>query len=75
MANDLRKYASQTTVQLIVGAVVILFVFGLAMIGFLYGWPAAVAGFVCLLGASVPIGLIWVAMLVIEWIVKKGNEE
>jgi hypothetical protein len=73
--RDLRKYASQTTVQLVAGAVLILFILGLVLIGLIYGWPAAISGFICLLGAMLPLGLIWLFLLGVDWIVKKGNEE
>lgn len=73
--RDLRKYASQTTVQLVVGALFILFVLGLVLIGLIYGLGAAISGFLCLLGAMVPLGLIWLFFIGLDWIVKKGNEE
>ncbi len=73
--NDLKKYAAQTNFQLMVGAFLILLVVGLGLIGVLYGWAGAALGLLCLLGALVPIGLIWLFMMGLDWIVKKGNEE
>ena len=58
MSRDLRKYTSQTNIQLIIGALVLLFVVGIGLIAWLYGIRAAVLGLLCLLGALVPIGLI-----------------
>ena len=40
MTRDLRKYASQTNVQLIGGALLILFIIGLGLIAWLYGTGA-----------------------------------
>ena len=75
MGSDLRKYTSQTTVRLIVGALILLFVIGTALIWWLYGPAAALMGLLCLLGALLPIGLIWLLMIGLDWIVKRLNEE
>jgi glutamate-1-semialdehyde aminotransferase len=58
MSNDLRKYARQTQIQLIVGGIIMLFVVGLGLIAAFYGIEAALLGFVCLLGAFLPISAI-----------------
>lgn len=71
MSRDLRKYASQTSVQLIIGAFVILFIVGLGLIAWIYGLGAALTGLLCLLGALVPIGLIVLALKGIDFIVKR----
>ncbi len=73
--RDLRKYASQTTVQLVAGALLLLFVVGLGLIGWLYGVGAAITGFLCLLGALVPIGLIYLAMFGLDAIVKRIDKD
>ena len=75
MSRDLRKYTSQTNVQLIIGALVLLFVVGIGLIAWLYGIQAAVLGLLCLLGALVPIGLIYLFMLVLDAIVKRANKD
>ncbi len=75
MSRDLRKYASQTSVQLIAGALILLFVIGLGLIAWLYGVGAAVMGFLCLLGALVPIGLIALSLFGLDAIVKRINKE
>jgi predicted PurR-regulated permease PerM len=75
MSRDLRRYASQTTVRLVAGAMILLFTIGLGLIWWVYGPGAALMGFLCLLGALVPIGLIWLLILGLDWIVKKRNEE
>ena len=75
MSRDLRKYASQTSVQLIAGALILLFVIGLGLIAWLYGVGAAVMGFLCLLGALVSIGLIALSLFGLDAIVKRINKE
>ncbi len=75
MARDLRKYASKTSVQLIAGGVVILFVVGLGLIAWFYGWNAALLGFVCMLGGLVLIGLVALLMFGLEFFVKKINKD
>jgi hypothetical protein len=75
MTRDLRKYASQTNIRLALGAVLVLFIVGLGLIGLIYGFAAAVTGLICLLGAFLPIGLIWFFMIGLDWIVRKGNED
>jgi hypothetical protein len=75
MTRDLRKYTSQTNFRLLVGAFFLLFVIGLSLIGLIYGLPAAITGLLCLLGSLVPIGLVWLFMFGIDWIVKRANRD
>jgi len=73
MKRDLRAYARQTNVRLTAGAILLLFVLGIALIYFIYGAGAALTGFLCLLGALVPVALILVALYGIDWIVRRAN--
>ena len=73
MKHDLREYAKQTNIQLAVGAFVLLFILGLGLIWLIYGPGAAITGFLCLLGAMVPIVLILLFLLGMDWIVKHAN--
>jgi hypothetical protein len=75
MSRDLRKYASQTNVQLIIGALTLLFVIGLGLIAWLYGLGAALMGLLCLLGALVTIGLIALSLNGLDAIVKRINKD
>lgn len=72
--RDLRKYAATTNFRLVVGAIVLVFVVGLGIIAFIYGFQAALLGFICLLGAMVPIGLIVLLMLGLDKVVKRINK-
>jgi hypothetical protein len=73
--RDLRAYARQTNVRLAIGAFVLLFGIGLALVYLIYGPGAALTGFLCLLGALVPVALIVLALFVLDRIVKRGRAE
>jgi hypothetical protein len=75
MSRDLRKYMKDTNTRLIVGALLLLFVVGSALIWWIYGFGAAVMGFVCLLAAFVPIGLIFLVLNLSDWILKRAGRE
>ncbi|HAX70737.1 MAG TPA: hypothetical protein PK152_02215 [Anaerolineales bacterium] len=75
MSRDLRKYMKDTNARIAVGALFLLFVVGLGLIWAIYGFGAAVSGFLCLLGASVPIGLILFFLFGLDWIVKRANRD
>lgn len=73
MARDLRRYARQTWVRLIVGALMLIFIVGDGLIYLFYGRSAALMGALCLLLGLAPILLIWFAMLALEYIAKRAN--
>ena len=73
MARDLRQYSRQTWLRLIIGAILLIFIVGDGLIYFFYGRSAAVMGAVCLLLGLAPLFLIWIAMLALEYIVKRAN--
>lgn len=75
MTRDLRKYAKQTNVRLGIGAFFLLFVVGIALIYFNYGAGAAMMGFLCLLGALVPVALIFLSLALLDWIQKRANSD
>lgn len=75
MSRNLREYASQTTFRLVAGSIVLLFVVGLGAIWIIYGPYAAMMGFLCLLGAFIPIGLIAVSIFGLDWIVKRADRD
>jgi magnesium-transporting ATPase (P-type) len=72
--RDLRKYASQTTVRLIIGGLALLFLVGLGLIWFFYGFQAALLGLLCMLGGLVPIGLVVLIMGGLDLFLKKINK-
>lgn len=75
MSRDLRKYIKDTNVRVLIGALFLLFVVGLGLIWAIYGFGAAVSGFLCLLGAFVPLFLILLALFGLDWIVKRANRD
>jgi len=75
MARDLRKYASQTKIRLIIYFLVILFVVGLGLIWWLYGRGAAGMGLLCLLGMTLPVTLIILVMMILNVVVKRINRD
>ena len=62
--RDLRKYARQTDMQLIIGFIVLLIVVGLGLIFFFWGAGAAVTGLICVGVALLPVlavlGVVWI---------------
>ena len=75
MKRDLREYAKQTNIQLIVAAFVLLFGVGLGLIYVIYGPGAAGVGLLCLVGGMVPIALILIALFLIDWIAKRARSK
>jgi hypothetical protein len=73
MKRDLREYARRTNVQMVAGAILLLFGVGLTLIYLIYGSGAAVIGLLCLLGALVPVALIFGALYGIDWIVRRAR--
>jgi len=72
MPRDIRKFATQTNVRLILGGLGLLFVVGLGLIALIYGPNAALMGFLCLLGGMVPVGLVALVMFGLDIFVKKN---
>ena len=75
MNRDLRKYAKQTNVRLGAGAFLLLYGVGIALIYVIYGAGAAIMGFLCLLGALVPVVLIFLSLALLDWIQKRANPD
>jgi hypothetical protein len=75
MRRDLRKYAKQTNLRLIIGFLLVLFFIGDGLIFLFYGQGAAVMGIVCLLAGLSPVILIVGALWLIDWIVRRNNPE
>ncbi len=71
--KDLREYARQTNIRLALGAFILLFVVGVALIWAIYGGNTAGMAFTCLLAALFPVILILSIFLAIEWILKRAR--
>lgn len=75
MKRDLREYARQTNIRLIIGGVLLLFIVGDGLIYFIYGPGAAISGLLCLGIGLVPVLLIMLVLTVIDWAVKRADRE
>jgi len=75
MSRDLRKYARQTNVQLIGGALLVLFIVGDGLIYLIYGSGAALMGILCLLAGMIPVVLTMLALLLLDWIRKRADRD
>jgi hypothetical protein len=74
MPRDLRAYARQTNIRLILGALLLLFIIGLGLIWWRFGSNAALLGLICLMGGMSPLLLIALALWLMEVISKHANK-
>jgi uncharacterized SAM-binding protein YcdF (DUF218 family) len=75
MNRDLRKYARQTNIRLFLGFLILLLLVGDGLIYVIYGPQAAVLGVVCILAGLAPLVLIWAALMLLEFIVRRSKED
>ena len=75
MSRDLRKYAHQTNVRLIAGALVVLFIIGDGLIYLIYGGGAALTGILCLLAGMIPVVLTILVLFLFQWIQKRADRD
>ncbi len=73
MAGDMRKYARQTNIRLWAGFILLLFLVGGGLIYWFYGSQAALLGLVCLVVGLLPLLLIWLILVGLEWVAKRGE--
>lgn len=73
--RDLRKYARSTNIRLAVGFFLLLLLVGDGLIYLIYGPGAAATGLLCILGGMTPLVLIALGLLLMDYIVKRANEE
>lgn len=74
MSRDLRRYARQTNLRLLIGGILLLFLVGDGLIFMFYGREAALMGLICLILGLSPLVLIWLILYVFQWLVKQANE-
>jgi hypothetical protein len=74
MSRDLRKYRRQTTIQLVIAGILLLFVVGGGLIFLIYGPSAGMTSLLCLAVGMVPILLIGGALWLMDWIVKRNRD-
>lgn len=64
--TDLREYARNTQIRMLVGLGVLVLVVGEGLIYLLYGRGAAVLGLICLGGAAVPVLAVVIVLAVMD---------
>jgi hypothetical protein len=75
VSHDLRQYARQTNIRLIIGFILLLLIVGDGLIYLFYGRGAAMMGLICILAGLAPILLILGALWIIDWIVRANNKD
>jgi hypothetical protein len=75
MTRNLQKYARQTNLRLIAGALVLFFIVGDGLIYLFYGSSAALMGLLCLLAGMTPVVLVVLIILLLDWITKRANRD
>lgn len=73
--RDLRKFARDTNFRLVIGFVVLLLLVGDGLIYLIYGPGAAITGLICILGGLSPVVIIAILLVLLDFIVKKANDE
>jgi hypothetical protein len=75
MSRDLRRYSRNTNFRLIAGGLLLLFIVGEGLIYLFYGPSAAFSGLICFTMGLSPLLLIWLALVIMDWIVKRANRD
>ena len=73
--RDINKYNRDTSIRLIVGAVLLVFLIGDGLIFLIYGNGPGMMGLICLFIGMLPILMIALVIYFLEWIVKHANRE
>jgi len=73
MTRDLRRYARQTNLRLLIGFILLLFIVGDGLIYYFYGRNAAIMGLVCLVLGLAPAALVWLILTFLEIVVRKAD--
>ncbi|MFN2147505.1 MAG: hypothetical protein ACK2T2_03880 [Anaerolineales bacterium] len=73
--RDLRRYANQTSIRLVAGMLILLFIVGNGLIFLIYGEGAVRTSLLCMLAFFVPVFLIVLLLALFGWIAKRGHHE
>ena len=73
MSRDLREYAKNTQLRMILGFLLLVFLIGDGLIFVFYGVGAGLAGLICLVAALFPVALVVFFLWLADRIVK--NQE
>ena len=72
--RDLRRYARQTNIRLLIGFILLLVIVGDGLIYVFYGRGAALMGLACLGFGLAPLALIFLILFMMEWLVRRFNQ-
>jgi hypothetical protein len=75
VSRDLRAYARQTRVRLLVGLLLLAFLVGDGLILLVYGCQAALTGIICQLALIVPALLVVGILFVLDRVVRHANRD
>jgi hypothetical protein len=75
MSHNSRTYGRETTIRLIIGGLVLLFIVGDGLIYLLYGASAAISGLLCIGGGLIPIGLVALVVWLMGWVAKRADRD
>jgi hypothetical protein len=73
MGRDLRKFAGQTNLRLVVGGILLFFIVGIGLIYGFYGGWAAIMGLLCMVLGLTPILMIWFVLWIIDWLTRRAE--
>jgi hypothetical protein len=74
VSRDLREYAKNTQLRLILGFLLLVFLIGDGLIFLFYGVGAGLSGLICLLGALLPVVLVIFFLWVADRVVKNQDQ-
>jgi hypothetical protein len=73
--RDLRKYARETDFRSLVGFIFLLLIIGDGLIFVFYGVAGAISGLLCIVAGMAPLLLIWLFLLLMEFVARNANGE
>ena len=72
--RDLRAYARQTQLRLLLGFVALLYLVGGGLIYLFYGPAALVSGLLCLTAGLSPLLVIALLLWALDWLVRRHHD-
>ncbi len=75
MSRDLRKYQRQTTLRLVIAALVLLFLVGGGLIYLIYGGGTALTAVLCMGLLMLPVALVLLIFRGMDWLVRRSKDD
>lgn len=73
--RNLRDYARQTNIRLVLGFALLLLTIGVGLIYLIYGGAAAASGAACIGIVLIPVGLIWLSLQAIDRLARRLSDD